>query len=279
MSDDTINRQMIALFKEMHSLRQIRGNEYIDQLRREHPDEKMLLHYGYSVYSQTDEDGIIEEIFRRVGVSNKKFIEIGAGNGLENNTINLLLDGWSGLWGECDVANVNNINKLYGPLMESGRLRLSRVMVNKDNINKIIADGGQGASIDLLSLDIDGNDYEVLEAVDSVSPRVIVVEYNAMLGKYKDWHMKYDENHVWNGSSYFGASLKAWENLLARWNGGYKLVGCNITGINAFFVKNDLYSEELFVGDCSAEFHYMKNRKYLISSFETNYRKSPELFI
>ena len=76
-----------------------------------HADPKRLLRYGFKLYAQNDEDGIIQEIFRRIGTTNRSFVEFGAQNGLENNTANLLLQGWSGLWIELGSDWVEEIRR------------------------------------------------------------------------------------------------------------------------------------------------------------------------
>ena len=89
-----------------------------------------------------------------------------------------------------------------------------------------------------MSIDLDGNDYYILDAIRSISPRVIVAEYNAKFPPDIFWVMQYNEAHHWDSSDYFGASLKALADLLAA--RGYALVGCSVLGTNAFFVRKDL---------------------------------------
>lgn len=198
---------------------------------------------GYKVYSQNDEDGIISEIFKRIGTTNKIFVEFGVGNGLENNTHFLLLKGWKGLWIEGDKKSCDYISKEFSKIIynkdnEKNQLNLLNSFINKDNINKLISSVGITDEIDLLSIDIDGNDYHVFKEISCINPRVIIIEYNAKFPSDFSWVMEYDPNHIWDGSDQHGASLKALE-LLAR-EKGYQLVGTNISGINAFFVRSDL---------------------------------------
>jgi hypothetical protein len=96
---------------------------------------------------------------------------------------------------------------------------------------------------DLLSIDIDGNDYWVWKAINVISPRVVVIEYNAKFPPDYEWIMKYNEKHIWQGDDEHGASLKSLE-LLGKIK-GYQLVATNITGTNAFFIKEEL-AKELF---------------------------------
>ncbi|MCM1541812.1 MAG: hypothetical protein NC121_11175 [Blautia sp.] len=100
-----------------------------------------------------------------------------------------------------------------------------------------------GGGIDLLSIDIDGNDYYVWDKIYSIDPRVVVIEYNAKFPANFEWIMNYDESHIWKYDDEMGASLKSLE-LLGNAK-GYQLVGTNVTGSNAFFVKKEL-ARDLF---------------------------------
>tara|TARA_B100000749_G_scaffold72170_1_gene54246 strand:+ start:340 stop:1242 length:903 start_codon:yes stop_codon:yes gene_type:complete len=229
-------------------------------------DDKRLLKYGFKAYSQADEDGIIQEIFQRIGVTNKTFIEIGVGDGLENNTLFLLLKGWKGFWVDGDLKNIKAIHNKFLFLKDSGRLSIKQVWIDKDNIDSLINDFGLPQEIDLLSIDIDGNDYHVFKNIVSLNPRVVVIEYNAKLPPPVKWVMTYNQCHTKTNTDYFGASLKSFEYLFQK--KGYLLVGCNITGSNAFFVRKDLM-EEHFHSDCSAENHYEDLKYWLLAGFST----------
>lgn len=236
--------------------------DILDQPR--YKDDKRLLKYGFKAYSQTDEDGIIQEIFQRIGVTNKTFIEIGVGDGLENNTLFLLLKGWKGFWVDGDLKNIKAIHNKFLFLQDSGRLNIKQAWIDKDNIDSLINDFGLPQEIDLLSIDIDGNDYHVFKNIVSLNPRVVVIEYNATLPPPVKWVMTYDQCHTKTNTDYFGASLKSFESLFQK--KGYLLVGCNIIGVNAFFVRKDLI-EEHFHSDCSAENHYESLKFWLIAGF------------
>ena len=226
-------------------------------------EEKRLLRSGFKACSQNDEDGIIQEIFFRIGTTNKQFIEIGVGNGLENNTLYLLLQGWQGLWIEGNLNFVDQINKKFSFSLNNRSLIVEHAWVKKDNINQLIAKGRRSTEeIDLLSLDIDGNDYHVLEAIEPLEARVIVLEYNPKYRPPVKWVMKYNPDHSYDDSVYYGASLKSFEILLAK--KGYKLVSCNLYGVNAFFVREDLVKNH-FLDDYSAENHYEPDRLFLRS--------------
>jgi hypothetical protein len=193
------------------------------EVRAMTPDNPCLR--GFQVYSQSEEDGVIEEIFRRIG-GGRTFLEVGCGHGLENNTHYLLLKGWSGTWVD---GNRRNIERIQRELPTSERLVVVHRMVTVDNVNDLQRD------VDFLSLDIDGNDLYVLKRL-LPGPKVICVEYNATFPPPLSIAMKYNPAHRWKQDAYHGASLQAFVDALLE----YQLVACNLTGGNAFFVRRDL---------------------------------------
>lgn len=220
-------------------------------------NELCLERYGYRVYSQNDEDGIIYEIFRRIGTKTKRFIEFGAGIGLESNTHSLLLQGWSGLWIEGNSESCRLIKRRFAPAIRRKEIQLLNTYITKDNVNQLFSDAGFEGEIDLLSIDIDGNDYHIWESINVVNPRVVIIEYNAKLTPEIDWCMAYNENHIWDRSDKQGASLKAYERLGRE--KGYQLVGTSLSGVNAFFVRSDL-AKDKFYEPATAEELYNPNR-------------------
>ena len=229
------------------------GIAYERLTRKRLDDEKCLELYGFKVYSQNDEDGIIEEIFNRIGTTNKIFVEFGVENGLECNSHYLLHKGWRGLWIEGNPKSFEEIFSKFFPVIRTGQLSVVNAFITKDNINHWISTAKVGGEIDLLSIDVDGNDYYVWQAIDVVRPRVVVIEYNAKFPPNHEWKMAYNENHIWDGSDWQGASLKALE-LLGR-KLGYRLVGTNFTGSNAFFVRQELAGDH-FIDPPTAEALY-----------------------
>lgn len=228
-------------------------------------DERRLLRFGYRVYSQADEDGIIREIFRRIGEGNRTFLEIGAGNGLENNSLFLLSQGWRGAWIEGSSRKVRAAKRNVSTVVSGGRLCVEQHFVTAANVDETVARLAPDRDVDLLSIDLDGNDYYILDAIRSISPRVIVAEYNPKFPADVVWVMKYNETHRWDSTDYFGASLKALELLLA--SRGYSLVGCNIIGSNAFFVRSELTTAPPFCSPFTAENHYEPARYYLLAAY------------
>lgn len=198
--------------------------------------------HGYKVFSQSDEDGILHEIFARVGVANRVFVEFGAEIGQENNSRNLLEQGWGGLWIEGNPDYTGAIRAAFADELATGRLKFIPEFVSVENINRLISSAGIGGDIDLLSVDIDGNDYHVYEAITCVSPRVLVLEHNGYPPPI-DWVMPYDPDFRWDQKSgAYGSSLIANARLAAQ--KGYTLVGTGIYSANGFYVRNDLVGDK-----------------------------------
>ena len=228
--------------------------------RKRMNDPKALEPYGFKVYSQNDEDGIIQEIFRRIGTTNRRFVEFGVQDGLECNGHYLLFKGWKGLWIEGDPEYVKTIKERFRPVLNNGQLQVINAFITRENINSLISSAGFLRGIDLLSIDIDGNDYYVWEAIDVVEPRVVCIEYNGKLPPDLEWIMAYDPEHHWRWCDWQGASLKALENLGRRKN--YRLVGTGLNGVNCFFVRNDLCGNK-FISSPVAEAVYNPIRAHL----------------
>jgi hypothetical protein len=217
-------------------------------------DPLRLERSGFRIHSQYDEDGIIAEIFRRIGTTSRTFVEFGSGNGAENCAGALLLQGWRGLWIEGNSEFRANIERMWRAEFDTGHLTLRTEFVTPDNINRIIETAGFSGEIDFLAVDVDGQDYHVLEAISAVSPRVICAEYNCNLGPDLIWTLPRNDAYVWDGVDYrTGVSLKALELLLTK--RGYALVGCSVAGVNAFFVRHEL-AEGKFASPFTSENHF-----------------------
>ncbi len=192
--------------------------------------------YGKKIFSQTDEDGITLEILKRIDCLNKgNFIEFGVGNGTENNTLILKALGWKGIW----VGN----QELVINYKNSKNFSYQKNFVDLDNIVDLIKKGlneiGE-EKVDVMSLDLDGNDYYFLKKIieNNYKPKLFIVEYNAKFAPPIKWQIEYKNDHNWNGDDYFGASLTTYNNFFER--NGYKLLCCNAhTGANAFFIKQE----------------------------------------
>ncbi len=271
-----VRRALLAAESGLQLLRQQLLEQILQEHRRHRPAS--LIPYGAKIYSQNDEDGMIAEIFRRIGEGNRSFIEIGVGNGLENNTLALLMRGWSGLWLEGDGKAVAAIRAGLPNPIAAGVLKVGQAFVTAENVAELVGSLGP-RSPELLSIDVDGNDYHLLAALEGIRPRLIVMEYNARFTPPVEYCMPYDPRHVWDGSDRFGASLSFLERRLR--DRGYLLVGCNITGINAFFVREDCAGDH-FETPFTAEQHFQPARYELTgwnAGHPASYRTVNELFI
>jgi len=232
-------------------LQPLRCNNQEYENKRRFDDPLHLDRFGYKVYSQNDEDGIIQEIFNRIGVTNKTFVEFGVQNGLESNCHYLLFNGWNGLWIEGSKKYFKKLQKCFKKPLSTKQLTAINAFITTDNINKLIGeDGNINGEIDLLSIDIDGNDYWIWEKINCINPRVVVIEYNAKFPPPCQWIMEYNPKHIFDDSDKHGASLKSLELLGKQL--GYTLVGTNRNGVNAFFVKKEL-TKGLFAEPATAE--------------------------
>jgi prefoldin subunit 5 len=198
----------------------------------------------FQVFSQWGEDGIIQFLLRHIPIRNKIFVEFGVQNYVESNTRFLLINNnWSGLILDSSEKNIDYIQK--DSIYWKYNLKAVQAFITKDNINDLLSQNSVTGEIGLLSIDIDGNDYWVWEAIHVVTPAIVIIEYNFRFGKEKAVTIPYDEQFVRSEAHYsmiyFGASLKALCQLADR--KGYDFVGSNTAGNNAFFVRKDLRPE------------------------------------
>lgn len=215
----------------------------IDRLRRK--SGHGINRFEYRVFSQHREDGIISHIIETAGITTNSCIEFGFGPS-QNNCLNLVLNThFEGLFMD---GKTGNAELLQGYFQESGNpSRALKVFLTVENLNQVIEANGFMGPVGVLSIDVDGNDYWLWNAIDVVSPDLVVIEYNASFGPDKAITVPYDPEFVrydkHESGLYHGASLKALE-ILGR-KKGYGLVGCDSSGVNAFFLKNEMLSADL----------------------------------
>ena len=194
-----------------------------------------LTAYEYRVFSQNGEDGVIAEIFQRAGVTNRYFVEFGICEGTQGNAVFLAdVMGWQGLFVEPDPALYVHLATKY---RHHPRVATASDAIAPVNVEEVFDRCGVPESFDLLSIDIDGNDYWVWEALDRFRPRVVVIEYNGTLPAEERLVQPYSTTY-WDGSDYYGASIGALRFLAEK--KGYKFVHTDLTGNNAFFVADKL---------------------------------------
>ena len=190
-----------------------------------------LTRYEHRVFSQNGEDGVLVEMFARLGVANRYFVEFGIQNGTEGNAI-LLADvcGWSGLFLEADPKGFAAVSAKYA----GTRVTVAQELVTADRIEAVLDAHGAPAEPDLLSIDIDGNDIYVWDALTR-RPRVLVIEYNSGIRGPGALAQPHDSDRVWDGSGAFGSTLAALDVVAER--KGYRLAHSDLTGTNAFYVR------------------------------------------
>lgn len=215
----------------------------------------------FRVFSQWGEDGIIQYLLTKVPISNKTFVEFGVEDYRESNTRFLLMNNnWSGLVIDCDEGSIAKV-RVPGLFW---RFDLTAVcaFVTRDNINQLIGDAGIEGDIGLLSIDIDGNDYWIWQAISVISPRIVIIEYNSLFGSRQAVAVAYDERFhrttAHHSNLYFGASLPALCRLARE--KGYVFAGSNSAGCNAFFVRRDV-AANIIEAHCQASYVESKFRE------------------
>lgn len=184
-----------------------------------------LVSFEKKHFSQNGEDGAIEKIFEAIGTTNHYYVEFGTQNAHECNTRYLLQQGWCGLLMDGGFSNP--------------RINLHKEFITAENINHLFAKYGVPEEFDLLSIDIDSNDFYVWHAISDIyRPRVVVIEYNASLGPHEDKVVVYNAQRRWDETNYYGASILALYKL-GRLK-GYSLVYAVHRGVNLFFIRDDV---------------------------------------
>ena len=220
----------------------------------------------FRTYSQFGEDGILLYIFSVIGSTNKKCVEFCGGGGFDN-TANLIINhGWKGMFFDGSERKIRKGQQFYSQCLDTQMWppKLVQTWITAGNINKLLEENGYIGEVDLLSLDMDGIDYWAWKAIESIHPRVVVLEYNNALGPDLPVTIPYKPDFVWEGNKvsmqryrvrkvintltgkktanrsdkYYGASLAAFVKL--GHEKGYRLVGCERYGINAFFVREGI---------------------------------------
>lgn len=204
----------------------------------------------FRAYSQNCEDGILLFLFSILGATNKRCLEICAGDGIQCNTTNLILNhGWHGVLIDGNAAKLEKGRAFYAkhPDTRVWPPVLAAHWITRDNINDLVRDHQCAGDIDLLSLDMDGNDYWIWQALTVVRPRIVILEYQSAWGPERSVSQKYIEDfnfhdvQVGGTLPRCGASLSAFVKLAK--GKGYRLVGCESRCFNAVFIKDGLGEE------------------------------------
>lgn len=205
---------------------------------------------GFRCHSQLEEDGLLLYIFSVIGTRNKSAVEMCAGNGSECMAANLVVHhGWDAVLFDGDPVNVRHGQRFFtnNQFTFAQPPRFLQAWITRENVNDLIATTGTTGEIDLFSLDIDGNDYWVWEALSVIQPRVCILETHNVIPSHLALSMPYQPRFsFWDLPEHVrdfrGASLKAFAQLGAK--KGYRLVGANRLGFNAIFIRNGLGKDE-----------------------------------
>ncbi|MDB5876152.1 MAG: hypothetical protein JWQ07_5594 [Ramlibacter sp.] len=209
---------------------------------------KRLQDYEFKVFSQSGEDGIIQRLVQSIEIENKTFIEFGVEDFSEANCRFLLMkDNWRGFVIDGSKRNIERLKTAY--FYWKYQLEARAAFITKENINALLAESTFEQNVGILSIDLDGNDYHILSAIDFYKPSILICEYNAVFGAKRKISIPYQpafqRTQAHHSNLYWGASLSAMTYLAEK--KGYALVGTNTTSTNAFYVRKDLVTEKLEV--------------------------------
>lgn len=222
-----------------------------------------LHEYEFKVFSQWGEDGIIQHLINSIEIKNKTFIEFGIEDFSESNCRFLLMkDDWKGFVIDGSISNIERLKASY--FYWKHHLHAVDAFITKENIESILETSGFEEDLGLLSIDLDGNDFFILEAINNYKPRILICEYNPIFGANRKISIPYQSDFqrtkAHHSNLYWGASLAAMTYLAET--KGYTLVGTNSAGNNAFYIRNDLLNGKF--NALSAEAAYLPS----------NYRES-----
>jgi len=201
------------------------------------PYPQRLIASGFRLHSQNSEDGILLALFRQIGVVSRRFVELGSGSSGGNAAMFAAEFGWTGLMVEGDPGKAGMAGRRFP------QVQAVSAWITPESVDNLLTEHGFTGEVDLLSVDVDGNDYWVWQAITACSARVVVLEYNSMFGPDRAVTIPYDPTFSRRDHRfcYFGASLTGLTKLSA--SKGYRLVAVDPTGVNAFFLRNDLAPE------------------------------------
>lgn len=242
---------------------QIASDYLMSILHLQQQSSNPLTSYAKKIFSQTDEDGITLEICKRIGLRRSICIEIGCGSGLENNTLVLMAHGWKAIW-------FDGIPLAFDANINPDRLYHAQRLVTRENVMELITTATSGSSVELVTVDIDGNDGYLVEEIlkNNLLPSIFIVEINEVFPPPIRFKQDYLSDHVFDNSRNFGWSLQVFVDLFDAY--GYRLVACNPqTGVNAFFIRADHVHhfwdvptdiEQLYVGRSIHPFKYRDHK-------------------
>ena len=235
-----------TLISEKFKVKSLTKKWQIQDIPEKNEANKGLSFYEASLFSQNGEDGIIRYIFSQIGFDSRYFVEFGFGAHQCNSLRLILHENFKGLMmdGSEEQCRIFNLTCKAKGISD---VHAVNAFIDRDNLEHLIRSNNIPAEIDFLSIDVDGNDYWFWRCLQCINPRVICIEYNSGIGSKYSWTIPYNkefERFSAHPSGFFaGASIKALESLGEK--KGYRLVGCDTTGTNAFFLRNDLGNNQI----------------------------------
>jgi hypothetical protein len=222
------------------------------------PPKTALREAEFRVSSQWGDDGIIQYLIHHVKLPAETFVEFGVESYREANTRFLLVnDNWRGLIMDGSKDFMDGVRR--SDLYWRHDLVAVDAFITRENINSLIGTAGFAGPVGILSVDIDGNDYWVWEAINVVDPAIVIVEYNSVFGARRAVSVPYDpafrRSEAHSSYLFWGCSVAALCSLARR--KGYVFVGCNSNGNNAYFVKASLAGQ---LKECTVEQGYVQSR-------------------
>jgi hypothetical protein len=188
----------------------------------------------FRLRSQNEEDGILLALLGRAGWGGRRFVEIGSGSTGGNAAVLAHECGWAGLMIDLSAEAIASAQRRFA---RNPLVALAVARVTPENVNTLLAQHTYEGDVDVLSIDIDSYDYWVLQALTVCSPRILVLEYNALFGPERRVTIPLTHPVEGTPKGYGGASLAALTDLAGR--KGYRLVACEEAGVNAFFLRHD----------------------------------------
>ena len=223
------------------------------------PDQRQINEinrYEYSFLSQNGEDGILRYIFSKIGYESRYFVEFGFGAHQCNSLKLMLHENFHGLLMDGSEEQCDIFNRACEGISQKG-VKAINTFIDLENLEELIISNEVPSEIDFLCIDVDGNDYWFWEKLTCIRPRVVCIEYNSGIGPNQARSISYKsdfERFTAHPSGFFaGASLRALESLGVK--KGYRLVACDSTGTNTFFLREDIGNEVIKTLSCEEAFY------------------------
>jgi hypothetical protein len=233
------------------------------------PDPERLTARRFRLLSQNEEDGLTYALLNAVGIGPRRFVELGSGTNGGNSGFLAEELGFEGLMVDGDADRAAEARLRFG----NERVTVLNQWLERETIDALVREHGLAGEIDLLSIDIDGNDIWLWEALEAPRPRVVIIEYNSLFGPEAAVAVPYDpafrrRSIPGSKGALYGASLAALERMGAR--KGYRLVAVEQRGANAFFVRDDLPGAPPAVSAARAYRSLDKHRLLQVSGYDVH---------